>query len=1144
MRISTGCRASLEVVLQPRSVHQLYLGVPPEDEVWDGILLIQRIFREAGYQSELYGYQNAAPDRHYLSIESYQGGDDEVILVHYASDNALSEWPLRTRSSLILVYHSLAVRALAAGTGGLAVHADAARHQIAHWVQERPFLGAIAVPGCEVSELRNLGFAQVLSAPLPVDLNRLRGLVSAARRVSDKQGVHTILHAESPHGDRDTSGLLRMMVSLTAMCDVPVHLLLAAEPKSDAAHARLIALIEQYGLARQVQLVDLSRVENRLALYRQADLYVSLSQSSTSCLALIKAMATDLPILTHMAKPVADTLGTGGLMLTDATPEETAAVAKLILEVPRLRRKIIEGQRRSLVRYEASAVVRTLEENLQQLGLDVRLDKAIWNSLSAPDLWLLEGPFDSSYSLAIVNRGFARGLARAGELVALVSRDGPGLFAPDSAFLGSNPDIDEMVRRADSSRTLPAVTLRDQYPPHVSDMDGVMRVLSNYAWEESGFPAAWVQEFNTTLDLITVLSSYVAKVLRDNGVHVPIHVVGAGVDQMLAAGDVAAPMHRGDRPFRFLHVSSCFPRKGVDVLLAAWGTAFTQDDPVELVIKTFPNIHNRVEGEIRALQVRQPTSAAIVLINQDINAADMRALYLSADVVVCPTRGEGFGLPIAEALAMSKPVITTAYGGQNDFCNPDTAWLCDYTFAYARTHLEVPDSVWVEPDVDSLALLLREAFAAKPTERARRAEAGGSLVRARFTWDQVAQRTQSAVTSVRSSLLSGLRLPTIGVISTWNSRCGIAAYAQSLVSGIDPARVRVFASKVPQILGADESFVSRCWIEGWSDPLDELFQEVRAAQVDAVVLQFNFGFFRLAALQRLLKRLQGEGVLVFMTLHATMDVNIPGMTARLGDIRAALAQVCRLLVHSVHDLNRLKEIGLIENVALFPMGQPQLFAGDRRAVRRSLGLDGKTIVASFGYMLPNKGLPDLVRAFALLQARRRDTHLLMLNALYPVGVSEQERDLCLDEIGRLGVQDSVTLVTDFLGEATVLARLAAADVIVYPYQHTQESASAAVKMGLSSGTPVAVTPLSIFDDIAMVSHTLPGTAPTEIADGLASLLSDTARLAALAEQQRTWAAAHDWAKLSARLDGLIRGELDAHVTAHPESAGRRVFLDG
>src|SRR5262249_43093580 len=155
----------------------------------------------------------------------------------------------------------------------------------------------------------------------------------------------------------------------------------------------------------------------------------------------------------------------------------------------------------------------------------------------------------------------------------------------------ANPDIAKMVKRGGTS---PMVCLRNQFPPYVKDMRGAFRVLANYAWEESGFPPEWVREFNASLDLITVTSSYVAKVLRDNGVSAPIHVVGNGIDQVLAVGGSQFVSRSDTNPFRFLHVSSGFPRKGLDLLLAAWGTAFTKSDGVELVIKTFPNVHNRI----------------------------------------------------------------------------------------------------------------------------------------------------------------------------------------------------------------------------------------------------------------------------------------------------------------------------------------------------------------------------------------------------------------------------------------------------------------------------------------------------------------------------------------------------------------------
>ena len=55
----------------------------------------------------------------------------------------------------------------------------------------------------------------------------------------------------------------------------------------------------------------------------------------------------------------------------------------------------------------------------------------------------------------------------------------------------------------------------------------------------------------------------------------------------------------------------------------------------------------------------------------------------------------------------------------------------------------------------------------------------------------------AAVARVRRQLTAkDLHLPVIGLISTWNSRCGIADYARSLVCGIEPERLRVFATKV------------------------------------------------------------------------------------------------------------------------------------------------------------------------------------------------------------------------------------------------------------------------------------------------------------------------------------------------------------
>ena len=64
-----------------------------------------------------------------------------------------------------------------------------------------------------------------------------------------------------------------------------------------------------------------------------------------------------------------------------------------------------------------------------------------------------------------------------------------------------------------------------------------------------------------------------------------------------------------------------------------------------------------------------------------------------------------------------------------------------------------------------------------------------------------------------------------------------------------------------------------------------------------------------------------------------------------------------------------------------------------------------------------------------------------------------------------GLSGRVRLVTDFLDDDVAVATLAKCDLLVFPYQNTKESASGAVRMGVASGVPLAVTPIPIFDDI-------------------------------------------------------------------------------
>ena len=161
-------------------------------------------------------------------------------------------------------------------------------------------------------------------------------------------------------------------------------------------------------------------------------------------------------------------------------------------------------------------------------------------------------------------------------------------------------------------------------------------------------------------------------------------------------------------------------------------------------------------------------------------------------------------------------------------------------------------------------------------------------------------------------------------------------------------------------------------------------------------------------------------------------------------------------------------------------------------------------------------------AFFQLRRRHSDLHLLMCNSLYPAPASEEVVQTCRSLIEKNGGTSSVTLKTEHLSEERIHAHLSAADLIVFPYQQTQESSSAAIRFALAARRPVAVTPLLIFNDAEDVVRRLPGCAAEQIAAGIDDLLGRPDLLQSQQKRQASWLAAHDWQSVSCRLWNMLR----------------------
>ena len=353
----------------------------------------------------------------------------------------------------------------------------------------------------------------------------------------------------------------------------------------------------------------------------------------------------------------------------------------------------------------------------------------------------------------------------------------------------------------------------------------------------------------------------------------------------------------------------------------------------------------------------------------------------------------------------------------------------------------------------------------------------------------------------------------LGLISTWGTKCGVAAYSKLLMRAV-PLEFSVFAPFSELLMAPDEPFVQRCWTPGEFDDLVGLERAIRESGVTTLLFQVHYGFFNFGALSKLVKALRESHISTSIQLHSTADPPEHILPKKLASLADMLRSCANVFVLSEIDIERLNKIGVSENVRLMPLGvnriKPQVVPYART--------DQDFVIASYGFFLPHKGLHELIRAVAVLQPEISSLKLLLVNAEYPIPDSRQLIQDARDLVQSFGMTDSVTIISEYLPDEESIGYLSKADVLVFPYQQTTEPASAAVRLGIASGVPVAVTPIDIFGDVGTIVHKLPGMDVDDIARGLLTLRNDIAAKNSRIEKVRRncdqWLKIHDYGNLS------------------------------
>ncbi len=243
---------------------------------------------------------------------------------------------------------------------------------------------------------------------------------------------------------------------------------------------------------------------------------------------------------------------------------------------------------------------------------------------------------------------------------------------------------------------------------------------SAVVWETSKIPDFWLENYKKYFHQIIVPCDWNKKTFESQ-TGLPTFKIPYLVD--ISANNI----EKNNSIFNIFSMSQCIPRKGFDILVRAYCSEFYNQDDVLLTIKTyghgpatgkFEEDKKSITEQILAYKnsirhYNKTMKCKINLITGLLSQEEINKIYKKSDIFCLPTRGEGFGLTIAESLANALPVIIPDKGGHIYFVNKENLFIeskFSTCFNNATIDYSSVDMKIIEPDLDDLRKQLRFAY--------------------------------------------------------------------------------------------------------------------------------------------------------------------------------------------------------------------------------------------------------------------------------------------------------------------------------------------------------------------------------------------------------------------------------------------------
>jgi glycosyltransferase involved in cell wall biosynthesis len=360
-----------------------------------------------------------------------------------------------------------------------------------------------------------------------------------------------------------------------------------------------------------------------------------------------------------------------------------------------------------------------------------------------------------SKKLGVNVAGYFNGEFGVGQFGRLVARAAIASELPVTTLVNRQTESrqDEEFESTDSKALYP-VTIgsinADQFALWLEEIPSEVRAHSKFvgvwAWEIESFPKHMHTSFDY-VDEVWAISSFVRDSIQPHTrkpvLVFPCPIIAPTISEKLDRSAIGISEQDEFNLFMFDYFS-IFKRKNPLDLIEAHILAFPDESGPKLIIKTINGQSHASQQE--ELRYAVGTRNDIIIINSYMSREQLHSLLSECQTYISLHRSEGYGLTLAEAMSLGKPVIATAYSGNMDFMKPHNSILVPFELVpVGQDAFPYPeDSRWAQPDIKFAAKAMRE-LCEDESLRSRMGDQARIDVAAEFTMERAAEFTRIRV---------------------------------------------------------------------------------------------------------------------------------------------------------------------------------------------------------------------------------------------------------------------------------------------------------------------------------------------------------------------------------------------------------------